>query len=509
MPSLLLCNGGCGERVPSSDADEPHRLVSAGSEGDDPVYLVAFREDEPNPAQVASAVLEGIGGKVGRVFEHAFRGAVVQIPEEAVEAVRRNPQVVAMEEEVIFTPDGMSSDTTVKSTGAWNLDRVDQRPGSLDGSYRMRMTGLGVHIWVLDLGVQFPLDEFEFRMHDSWGFGKTNDPAQDPWVDCHPFGHGTPVASLAAGKDYGVAPSAFIHSMHVGAESGCTADPVGTSNVYVNAAIDQILATGYQPSVVVFAYSSTVENAGVDGEVTEGSIQNLVDAGIPMAVSAGQDHEGPAPDACDFFPASYSTTVAVAGTNSSDVMWSPSARGTCVDILAPAQSTQAIDPSGAVDSFTGNSAASPIVAGALALVKEEFPWYGAQQAQGTLFGSATKDVIPTSGGTPSALLFTLYTKVGVIGPTNITESGMYQWDASPIGGSGYYTYQWQTRATSSDSWQDLVGETAGTYSRTLGPADSDFQLRVEMTSWGDTVLSETNFVDVDIPCPEDDPLVPC
>lgn len=74
--------------------------------------------------------------------------------------------------------------------------------------------------------------------------------------------------------------------------------------------------------------------------------------------------------------------------------------------------------------------------------------------------------------------------VSVSGPTSITQSGQYTWQAQPVGGDGTYTYQWQVYHYGSGTTQVLgTGQTESLY---VDQSNGDFEISVTATSAGRT-----------------------
>lgn len=93
------------------------------------------------------------------------------------------------------------------------------------------------------------------------------------------------------------------------------------------------------------------------------------------------------------FPASYINALSVAATNSSDIKWGGSSFGQLVDISAPGANIFSTWPNGSYVSSSGTSMAAPVVAGAAALVRAQFPDYNALQIAAQL--KVTTDIIDT------------------------------------------------------------------------------------------------------------------
>ena len=100
----------------------------------------------------------------------------------------------------------------------WNLDRIDQRSDTLDGSYSPEGTGEGVDVYIFDTGIHYTHNEFEGRA--SYGGYDAIDAltgSDKRGLDCN--SHGTHCAGTVGGKTFGVAKKASLYSIRV---LGCT-----------------------------------------------------------------------------------------------------------------------------------------------------------------------------------------------------------------------------------------------------------------------------------------------
>ena len=200
-------------------------------------------------------------------------------------------------------------------------------------------------------------------------------------ADCN--GHGTHVASLAAGKGYGVAKKVQVYSVRV---LGCgSTAPWSYIIDGINYAAQQ--ANQFNRSSIISmsiggGYSLSVDLA----------VQNAVNSyGIPVVVAAGNDNI----DACTRSPASTAAAITVGGTAYGDNMYFYSNGGSCVDIFAPGESILAASytcPT-CTTTYSGTSMATPIVSGAIAILLETSPHLTPAQIHQNLVTASTKDAI--------------------------------------------------------------------------------------------------------------------
>jgi subtilisin family serine protease len=235
------------------------------------------------------------------------------------------------------------------------LDRLDSRARSFDGLYTSTLQGTGVIIYVIDTGIR--ADHVEFTGRAEF-IGNTVDGTDS---DCH--GHGTHVASLAAGRTYGTAHNATVRAVKV-----LDCDGTGTTlSVALGVDIVRSECEGSPDQEVVVNLSL----GGPSSSLIDDAIAALLAAcRVVVVVAAGNDGS----QCCNTSPGATTGVISVAAseTTTDGLAWF-SNYGSCVRIAAPGTGIlgAAISSTTAAGRIDGTSASSPFVAGIAALAFEK------------------------------------------------------------------------------------------------------------------------------------------
>jgi len=344
----------------------------------------------PLPDQVQQLLAGVGGGQVLYTYEYALRGFAVRLSPVQADLLRLNPLVERV------SPDVVMQAVATQSGATWGIDRADQRDLPLNGQYGYPdQAGQGVHIYVIDTGINPNHGEFSGRVGSSRNFVApplfgSADPAD--WDDCN--GHGTHVSGTTAGTTYGIAKKATVHAVRV---LDCQGSGSGSA---ILAGIDWVVANHESPAVANLSLG-TLTGRSTEQET---AVRNLVNAGVAVAVAAGNDNK----DACTTSPAAEPTVLTVGATESNDARASYSNYGTCLDLFGPGSNIVSASYSNNTGTATmsGTSMASPHVAGALALIRGQNPALTAAQAQAQLVSDTTAGKVTSPGsGSVNKLLY--------------------------------------------------------------------------------------------------------
>jgi subtilisin family serine protease len=352
-------------------------------------YIITFADSVSDVPGLAKKIANEFGSAPMFTYTSALKGFAAKLPERALNGLQHNPQIVSIEEDQQIE----ASDVQL-SPPSWGLDRIDQRLLPRDGAYEYANNGTGVTVYIIDTGIRPTHAEFAGRVVG--GFTAISDGRGT--ADC--AGHGTHVAGTVGGRTVGVAKGVTLVAVRV---LDCTGNGTGSGVV---AGLDWITRNRARPA------AANMSLAGVNSSTLNAAVQSVMNAGITVAVAAGNYSA----DACAYSPANLSGAITVGATSTIfgatgivDARDGYSNYGSCVDLFAPGTSIVSawFTSDTATMLSSGTSMATPHVAGAAALYLSTHPSATPSEVAQALKDGATPGILSNVGvGSPNLLLFT-------------------------------------------------------------------------------------------------------
>lgn len=334
----------------------------------------------PEARVAIETAVKNAGGTINSRYQYAFDGFVVKLPDMLLPLLKKIPNILTIEKDQPVT--GLAIQQNQTPTPAWGIDRIDQREvvstaAGYQGTYGYRSAGTGSTIYIGDTGI-YPHDDLAGRISTN-GFSGIAD--GNGTVDCN--GHGTHVATTAAGTQYGIAKNAKLVPVRI---LNCAGSG---SYATVIAGLDWIMSP-----LNTNSKSQAVLNLSIGGPASSSlndAIRRLTNAGITVVAAAGNENS----DACTRSPASAPSAITVGATTIADAKAYYSNWGTCVDIHAPGSAITGgwFNGPTSTNTISGTSMATPHVTGAAAVFLGLNPTASVAQVAEALANQSTKGAV--------------------------------------------------------------------------------------------------------------------
>lgn len=344
-------------------------------------YIIKFNDSYKEKSDIPKALLrQKISIDFTKSFKSALSGIAVDLTKKQVEHLLNLPFIDTIEKDTVNTMDIN-----------WSQDRIDQKSLPLNSSFNVTNGGIGANIYIVDTGINTNHTEFTGRIGtvtSTIAGGETN--------DCN--GHGTHIASIAAGKKHGVAPEATINSIRISHDCDGRAK---TSDMIE--AFEWIINNGQPNSIINFSYNFT--NSSVMH-----AMNSAIADGHVIVSSAGNNSI----NACHDTTTKYKqhSSIVVGSSTSSDVQSTFSNYGSCIDLYAPGSSIKAASylSNTSTKIYSGTSMAAPIVTGLAAGYRSTYPNATPQEVFQAIISSSSHGKLSGLGeGSPNKLAYNILT----------------------------------------------------------------------------------------------------
>lgn len=348
-------------------------------------YNVIFRK-EANARAVTAQIRNAHGLTTSHEWDEPWiKGFSARMTDKQRDQLKRHPHVAFVNQVVRGRIGG-----TLYYPYNWGLDRIDQRYLPMDDAYTYTDSAPNVNVYVLDTGIRRTHSDFGGRALFGYDAVTTGGTAND----CH--GHGTFVAAIIGGTEYGVAKRARLYAVRT---ADCTGQ-VATNDAI--SAVNWVTNNHRKPAVANISWYYQNEVPEVDQ-----AIYASIQAGVTYVVLAGNDGV----DACNVTPAHTLGTITVGATDRNDARPTWSNWGACLNLFAPGVD---IESAWATDDYaykvdSGTSYAAPHVAGTAANYVGRNPLASQSTVKSAVINNATTGVVTNPGtGSPNRLSYSRF-----------------------------------------------------------------------------------------------------
>jgi subtilisin family serine protease len=312
-------------------------------------------------------VLSGVGAQSKRKL-NGLNVHVIELPasshgnEQAIaRALSNNPHVKFAEVDEVVSLSATTNDPILGSE--WHISKIGAQTAWNSS------IGQNVVVAVIDTGVQLTHPDLYANLVAGWNAYDNNSNADDV------YGHGTAVAGTIAAvgnNAIGV----------VGVAYGARIMPIRATDAAANSSFSVLAsaltwAADHGADVANISFSNIYKSSTM-----QAAAQYLRDRGGVTVVSANNN-------AIDEGSSNTTTMITVSATDQNDLLASFSSWGSMVDLAAPGVTIQTTLWNSGYGWGTGTSFATPIVAGAVALVMAANYTLAPSQVESALFSNAT------------------------------------------------------------------------------------------------------------------------
>lgn len=269
--------------------------------------------------------------------------AEVELTDEQVAILQTNPNIWYIQP---FIP--MQPYATTQANAPWHLTNITNTTTT---DYEYTTTGKGITVYIGDTGIDINHTEFEGRAFKGMYVAEPTNP------------HGTHVAGIVGSATYGVAKECKLVDVQM-------FDPAndGAGAIYYLMGLNWILDTHVagEPAVLNLSLGGP---AHPSNSYSDDALLALIAEGVIVVVAAGNETDL----AANHNPANLPAAITVGAIDSTNTITWFSNYGASVDIFAPGELILSTVLNYEVDSMSGTSMATPVVAGVVARYLELCP----------------------------------------------------------------------------------------------------------------------------------------